>query len=154
MKAGLTNRPVTPERLLRLVLPTAISLLFVAVSCGRYEYSLTGEKKQTSPAEDRAAGGSWLTAVGERILPLIEKHDTKYAPGYREEVFRTLEPGATESEVVLLLGRPLLTKQFSDGNTCWYYTRHGERFASYFVRILEFDRRGVLIARRHYFYVG
>jgi len=154
MKAGLTNKPAAPARLLRLVLPNAISLLLAAASCGRYEHSLTSEKKQASPAGDRAVGDGWLAAVGERILPLIEKHDTKYAPGYREEVFRELELGATESEVARLLGQPLLTKKFPDGHTCWYYTRHGQRFASYFVRILEFDQRSVLVARRHYFYVG
>lgn len=138
----------------RLFLPATISLLLVAASCGRYEYSLSEKKPAASPAGDRAAGDDWLSAVGERILPLIEEHDTQSAPGYREEVFRALAFGAAEADVARLLGPPLLTKQFSDGSTCWYYTRHGERSASYFVRVLEFDQRGVLIARRHYFYLG
>jgi hypothetical protein len=153
MRYGLSTKPVAPARARKLFLPAAISLLLVAASCGRYEYSLS-EKKPASPAGDRAVGGDWLSALGERILPLIEEHDTQYAPGYREEVFRTLAFGVTEADVARLLGPPLLAKRFSDGNTCWYYTRHGERSASYFVRVLEFDPRCVLVARRHYFYLG
>jgi hypothetical protein len=107
--------------------------------------------EQTPP---QAVSGGWLEAIGERVLPLIEKHDTEFAPRYREEVFRKIPLGIAEAEVTRLLGPPLQTKQFFDGTTCWYYTRHGERFASYFVRILEFDQKGILIARRHYFYAG
>jgi hypothetical protein len=132
-----------------LFLLAAISLLLIAANCRRDKYQLTDEK---TPSQ--TAGDGWLEAAGERILPLIDKHDTEYAPGYREEVFSKVALGVTEAEVARLLGPPLQTKQFSDGTTCWYYTRHGERFASYFVRILKFDQQGILIARRHYFYVG
>ena len=148
------SSPVVFARWHRHFLLAAACLLLMVASCGRHEYSLTSERRPSSPDGDRSIGGDWLAAVGERILPLIEKHDTKYAPGYREEVFRALTLGDTEAEVARLLGRPLLTKQFSDGTTCWYYTRRGERFTSYFVRVLEFDQRGILIARRRYFYVG
>lgn len=118
MRSSLPTKPVALARTRQLFLPAAISLLLVVANCGRYEYSLTSEKKPASPAGDRAAGGDWLAAVGELILPLIEEHDSKYAPGYREEVFRALALGATGAGVARLLGRPLLTKQFSDGSTC------------------------------------
>src|SRR5215210_700468 len=136
-------------RLRYFSLLAAVFLLLTKVGCRQHEYRISGEK---TPSQSADSG--WLDAVGERILPLVEKHDTQYAPSYREDVFRALALGISKAEVIRLLGPPLRAKQFPDGNVCWYYTRHGELFASYFVRVLEFDRRGVLIARRHYFYLG
>ena len=52
-----------------------------------------------------------------------------------------------------ILGPPLHKREFADGRTYWYYSRHGRRFDSYFVRILVFDEQGRLLARRSYFYV-
>lgn len=139
----------------RLSLAATLGLL--ATACGPHEYSLdddgTGARAAARTAGSTGSSSSWREAVGELILPLIEKHDTEYAPGYREEVFRALKPGMTQKRVAQLLGQPLLTKRFPDGITCWYYTRHGKRSENYFVRVLEFDGQGILLARRKHFYV-
>jgi len=112
MSSGRLTSSVAPVRVRRLFLAAVICPLLIAVSCRRYEYLLTSEKKPASPAEDRAGGHDWAAAIGERLFPLIEKHDTQYAPGYREEIFRGLALGITETEVARLLGQPLLTKSF------------------------------------------
>ena len=132
-----------------------VALLMQACD-GRFEYDLfdTGSEAPSSQSADvESTDGSWTAALGELILPLIDKHDTEYAPNYSEEVFRSLELGSDTAAVEQLLGPPLLAKEFPDDKTYWYYSRHGERFDSYFVRILVFDGEGSLVARRSYFYV-
>lgn len=145
---------VYPIKVVRTFLLLLFSLiLVVAVSCGRYEYPLASKESPVA-TKKRGARAEWLSSMGEVIFPLIEKHDTEYAIGYREEVFRTIDLGASEARVFQRLGPPLLVRHFSDGSTYWYYTRHGKRLPSYFVRILGFDQKRSLIARYHYFYIG
>jgi hypothetical protein len=87
------------------------------------------------------------------MLPLIEKHDTEWSANYSDDVFRSLPLGTGHAEVERRVGIPLETKEFPDGSTCWYYSRPGEASRNYFVRVLEFDESGSLLARRAYFHV-
>lgn len=128
------------------------SLLAQACDTGS-EYDLQGEAMSELPAGAPSTDGSLSAALGELLWPLITKHDTEYAPGYSEEVYRSLKLGARQEAVEQALGPPLKAKEFPDGLTYWYYSRHGQRFDSYFVRILGFDQDGRLVTRRSYFYV-
>jgi len=127
-------------------------LLVQACDAG-VEYDLQGEATSPVPAGAETTDGSWTAALGELLWPLITKHDTEYAPGYGEKTYRSLEFGTRQEAVEQALGPPLEVKQFPDGLTYWYYSRHGHRFDSYFVRILGFDEKGSLVTRRSYFYV-
>lgn len=132
----------------------AILVALLMQACdGKFEYDLKSEAPSSQPADVESTDGSWAAALSELILPLIDKHDTEYAPGYSEEVFRSLDLGTDSATVEELLGPPLLTKEFPEDKTYWYYSRHGERFDSYFVRILVFDGEGKLVARHSSFYV-
>jgi len=94
----------------------------------------------------------WLTRLGEVVLPLLERGDTEYARGFTERAFSEVEPGASQGAVRQSLGAPLLTKAFPDGTTVWYYSRHGPRSRSYFIRALEFssDNKVSRIFREYY----
>jgi len=120
---------------------------------GRFEYELEGESPLAQPASSESTDGSWTAALGELLLPLIEDHDTEYAPGYSDKVFRALDFGTGRVVVEQLLGPPLLAKEFPSGETYLYYSRHGKQFGSYFIRILVLDGAGLLVARRSYFYL-
>jgi len=127
--------------------------VFATLSCrGTSVYDLNA-KAQSEPPKTPRQSSSWKEAIGEAVLPLIDKHDTEYAAGFKEDVFRSLKMGISQVDVKTRLGEPLSTKSFPDGNTCWYYSRHGTKSKSYFVRLLEFDAKGVLVARRAEFYV-
>lgn len=125
----------------------------VALACrGSYVYDLNS-KAQPAPPRLPPRSSSWREALGEAVLPLLDKHDTEYAAGFKEEIFRSLEMGITQDDVKRRLGEPVSMKTFPDGDTCWYYSRHGVTSKSYFVRLLEFDDKGLLVARRAEFYV-
>lgn len=136
-----------------LAVGAILGVLLVPACGARFEYELEAEAPSAQPAAVESTDGSWAAALGELLLPLIEKHDTEYAQGYSEEVFRSLDIGSGKALVEQLLGPPLLAKEFSSGRVYWYYSRHGTRSENYFVRILVFDREGSLVARRSYFYV-
>lgn len=130
-----------------------VSLAFAMLSCrGAYVYDLNA-KAQAAPPKPPPQSSSWKEALGEAVLPLFETHDTEYAAGYKEEIFRSLEMGINQDEVKRRLGEPVSTRAFADGNACWYYSRHGRKSKNYFVRLLEFDGKGILLARRAEFYV-
>jgi hypothetical protein len=122
------------------------------LSCRAYVNDLNA-KAQAEPPKTPPRSSSWKEALGEAVLPLFDKHDTEYAAGFKEEAFRSLEMGIRQDEVKRRLGEPVSTKSFPDGYTCWYYSRHGAKSKSYFVRLLEFDGKGLLVARRGEFYV-
>lgn len=135
----------------RLVWPVAmVVVLLTAQACdARGKHDLHG--KTTS--EPSGPSCSWNASLGELLWPLIEEHDTEYAPGYSEQAFRSLKLGAEQHAVEQALGAPLEVKQFSHGEIYWYYSRHGERSENYFVRILVFDEQKRLLGKRHSFYV-
>jgi len=135
----------------RLVWPVAlVVVLLVAQACDvGFKHDLQG--KTTS--EPSGASGSWSPSLGELLWPLIEEHDTEYAPGYSEQAFRSLKLGAEQHTVEQALGSPLEVKLFPDGEIYWYYSRHGERSENYFVRILVFDEQKRLLEKRHSFYL-
>jgi len=91
-------------------------------------------KAQPAPPRLPPSSSSRKEALGEAVLPLLNKHDTEYAAGFKEEIFRSLEMGITQDDVK----RRLSMKTLPDGDTCWYYSRHGVTSKSYFVRLLEF----------------
>jgi hypothetical protein len=118
-----------------------------------FKYDLQGEATSTQPADTQSTDGSWSAALGELLWPVVTKHDTEYAPGYNERAYRSLDMGMGHEAVEQALGPPLEVKEFPDGMTYWYYSRHGQQFDSYFVRILGFNKEGSLAVRRSYFYV-
>lgn len=142
------------RRALTLPLAAVPVWALALLSCGsRSEYDLEPQGQSPPAASAESTDGSLRAALGEMLLPLVESHDTQYAPGFREEVFRSLRLGSREAEVRDLLGEPLLSRDFPDGGRYWYYSRQGDRSPNYFVRALVFDRNGALLARRRYFYV-
>jgi len=140
---------------LAVVFLAAISLLLaLAMPSGRgqYQYDLNataGPDLTTIPLQS----SSWKEALGEAVLPFLDTHDTEYAAGFREDVFRSLEMGISQDEVRRRLGAPISTKSFPDGITYWYHSRHGAKSKSYFMRILAFDSQGTLRTRRAEFYI-
>lgn len=125
----------------------------LALACrDAYVYDLNA-KAQPEPPRSSPRSSSWKEALGEAVLPHFETHDTEYAAGFKEQVFRSLEMGIAQDEVKRRLGEPVSTKTFPDGDICWYYSRHGAKSKNYFVRLLEFDDKGLLVARRAEFYV-
>lgn len=154
------------RRVLR-ILPTIAAAALTGIACsGAYVYDLNSKGEgSSSPAP--AAGGaspapspaaspqssSLKEAVGDAVLPLLDGHDTEYASGFKEEVFRSIPIGSSQEEVKRELGEPLSRKTFADGNTCWYYSRHGKKSKSYHIRVLEFGPDDRLAARRAKFYV-
>lgn len=131
---------------------SAVVLLAFFFAC-RYSYDLESDRRTSRSGEPASTDGSWSAALGEFILPLLEEHDTEWSAGYSDDVFRSLPLGTDKAEVERRLGTPLETKEFPDGNTCWYYSRPGEASSNYFVRVLEFGESGSLLARRAYFHV-
>jgi outer membrane protein assembly factor BamE (lipoprotein component of BamABCDE complex) len=136
-----------------IVSVVALSLVWVSMlSCsGASVYDLNTKSQPEPPKPPRST--SWREALGEVVLPLFDRNDTEYATAFKEEVFRALEMGLSQDDVKRRLGEPVSTKTFSDGDTCWYYSRHGKQSKSYFVRLLEFDGKGILVARRSAFYL-
>lgn len=132
----------------------AILGLFLVLACvARFARELEADAPSAQPAVVESTDGSWRAALGELLLPLVAEHDTEYAQGYSEEVFRSLDIGLGRAMVEQLLGPPLLAKEFSSGRVYWYYSHHGTRSGNYLVRILVFDREERLVARRSYFYL-
>ncbi|MGB5813824.1 MAG: hypothetical protein WBH85_18920 [Thermoanaerobaculia bacterium] len=129
-------------------------VLVVLLACQqRFEYDLDTEDDPQDGARTESTDGSWAAALGEILLPLVEDHDTEYAEGFSDDVFRSLEMGLSRADLLRLLGSPLSVKEFPDGSTCLYYSRHGGSSANYFVRVLVLDEKSSLVARRRYFYV-
>ena len=91
--------------------------------------------------------------VAEAILPYISSERTAYAPGFREEVFRSLKKGISEEDVRRALGEPLLKRTFPDGQRIFYYSQQGTPRDNYLVRNVVFDAQGRLLALHTEFYV-
>jgi hypothetical protein len=91
--------------------------------------------------------------IGELVLPLILDESTKYAAGYSEEAFWSLEPGTSEEEVLRSLGEPLSRRSTGDGRLVLYYSEQVTSTDNYRMRNLVLDERGRLLQRRAEFYV-
>lgn len=95
----------------------------------------------------------WADGLGELVLPFLDGGgDTAYAPGFREDAFRSLPVGADLATAHRAVGAPLDQSRYG-GETYWYYSRHGPRSKSYFLRILIFDQTEHLTHKLAYFYV-
>ena len=77
-----------------------------------------------------------------------------YSPGFRETAFRAIEVGMCKAAVLRSLGEPIESRRFDDGYERWYYSKHGMRSKSYYIRILVFDGRGWVVAKQAEFYLG
>lgn len=87
------------------------------------------------------------------LLPLIYDERTKYAAGYTEEGFRSLKAGASEGEVLKVLGEPLSRREIASGRTIFYYSEQATPRDNYLVRNLVFDGQGRLLEHHAEFYV-
>jgi hypothetical protein len=102
-----------------------------------------------------SASPSWADALGELVLPLLDDGgDTVYAPGFREAAFRSLPLGADSAAARRVLGAPLDQARHDDGETYWYYSQHGPRSKSYFMRILVFSPTGRLSGKVASYYLA
>lgn len=115
---------------------------------GTRVYDLNG----ANPQSERESQ-SWRYRVGQVILPLIYSHDTRYAPLYKEEVFRSVPMGASEADIRALLGEPLSKSRTSRGHELWHYSVAGPKTQDFQLRILEFGEDGRLQGRHAEFYV-
>ena len=127
----------------------------LVVSCTwRSEYDLSRDSSaRSADSPSTKFERPWRDSLGELIFPLIEEDDTRYAAGYAEHVFLSLEIGTSKEQVRRRLGLPLSTKTFDGDYECWYYSEAGRLYKSYFVRVLKFDMQGTLIGRYQSFYL-
>lgn len=125
-------------------------------------YDLVATESAARTSKLPAWAGDWLARVGEAVLPYLDPGDTQYAVGFDERIFFSIPIGAREDEVLRKLGAPLAKKSFSEPlmsqsfpvpYTVWYYSQHGPRSESYFVRALLFDQEGRLARRLRRYYV-
>ena len=76
-----------------------------------------------------------------------------YAPGYSEAAFNCVQPGMSQSEVLALLGQPLVKHSSSHPETgeIWRYSE-APPDKNYWLRIVVFDKNGVVTKKEgHYF---
>ena len=87
-----------------------------------------------------------------RLLALCLITDTEYAKGYTNSRFRQISVGDTKEKVLALLGEPLIkVPQRPRSNERWMYSRSPSS-THYLYRELRFSD-GVVVEKRHYFYV-
>jgi hypothetical protein len=99
-------------------------------------------------------GRSSRETLEESLGPLLDRPHTKFAPGFREDRFRSLPLGCTESQVLRALGPPLGTRFCPDQMICWDYSGAAASDASYFPRVLVFDDSRRLVHRHMGFVLG
>ena len=116
-----------------------------------YVYDLTGSAPTSS--FDRLKQSRIGRYAAQAILRLIYSERTRYAPGFDEKAFQSLEPGTAKSEVRKALGEPLLTRTLPDGRVVFYYSEQATAHDNYLVRNVVFDARGRLVALHAELYV-
>jgi hypothetical protein len=90
-----------------------------------------------------------LPAVDSVASVLFFPHDTAYAPGFSDVVFRKVRRGQSRSEIVALLGAPLSTVVYrEEGIEYWHYSRHGKLHDNYWNKIIVFDVRTGRVTRK------
>lgn len=148
--------------LLALTVLSVTAATALVVMRTTFSYDLLTPEDVLRTRERSAWKGAWLARLGELVLPLLAPGDTEYAPGFNEDAFVAIKTGAREREVLERLGQPLdkksfpepiMRKVFPDGSTAWYYSRHGPRSKSFFVRALVFDGEGRVIRRFREYYI-
>jgi hypothetical protein len=93
--------------------------------------------------------------LGERVLPPLDGGgDTIFSPGFSETAFQAIEIGMGQAAVLQSLGESIDSQKFDDGGEYWYYSKHGPRSKSYFIRIVVFDGRGSVVARLAQYYLS
>ena len=99
-------------------------------------------------------GRSISEALEELVLPLVETPHTRFAPSLQERSFLALHYGATEGEVLGLMGAPLNKRVCPGSTSCWDYSLGSYPDASHHVRVLVFNHQGRLIKRHSGFVLG
>jgi len=99
-------------------------------------------------------GRAFRERIEEGFGPLLDQPQTRFAPLFREEVFRALDMGSTQSQVLMALGSPLSRRYCSGGTVCWDYSTAAASDASHYVRVLVFDGSGRLVRRHMGFVLG
>ena len=99
-------------------------------------------------------GRTFREKLEEGFCPLLDQPQTRFSESFREEVFRSLAIGSTETEVREALGTPLNRRDCAEGTTCWDYSAPAASDASHYVRVLLFDRSGHLERRYMGFVLG
>ena len=79
------------------------------------------------------------------ISPAVLTEDTQYAPGYSNAAWRKVTEGASEGDVVALLGQPIAKMELG-GVIAWNYSRSpGDH--SYRIRSVHFQAGKVVAVR-------
>jgi hypothetical protein len=97
---------------------------------------------------------SWSERIAEGFGPLLDQPQTRFAPAFREEVFRSFAEGSAQPQMLKALGPPLSRRHCSEKTVCWDYATAAAADTSHFVRVLIFDGSGRLVRRRMGFVLG
>ncbi|MBN2383244.1 hypothetical protein JXQ70_10210 [bacterium] len=125
-------------------------IIYFNVSC-IIVYDLEDSKSDKN--ENDSSINSFIIKVLDKVAPLIYNHDTKYAVGYKEDVFQSLKMGLTQYEVKKLIGEPLTERKNDKGDIIWHYSEPGKKYDHFYNRVLIFDINGKLIERYSEFYI-
>lgn len=132
----------------RDLIAVLVALLLV-VGRGQRVYAVGNERAEPSLEGLRSV----LSRLVDPILPLFLEEHTTYAPGFKEEAFRSLRAGMTEKDVQQALGAPLSDRVLADGRRILYYSEQATPTANYFMRLVVLDGQGRLLERHAEFYV-
>jgi hypothetical protein len=116
---------------------------------GGVSYDLTRHDEHSVKRAMPESSG-FRDSLSELLFPHLAEDDTVYAPGFTERAFRTVQPGYSQAQVLTLLGKPLGLRDY-DGYTYWYYSQHGRRSKSFFLRLIGFDSSHHVVATEHAF---
>jgi outer membrane protein assembly factor BamE (lipoprotein component of BamABCDE complex) len=98
-----------------------------------------------------------IRSAGDAMFYTLFLHEdaTTFSPGYSAAAFDRVRIGATQSEVIALLGEPLV--KHASGNPhdqeVWRYTTAPFK-ENYWFRIIVFDKNGVVIKKEAKYFVG
>lgn len=126
-----------------------LASLMVGVGRGQRVYAIGNERAEPSLEGLRSV----LSRIVDPILPLFLEEHTTYAPGFKEEAFRSLRAGMTEKDVRQALGAPLSDRVLADGRKILYYSDQATPTANYFLRLVVLDGQGRFLERHAEFYV-
>jgi hypothetical protein len=153
-----------PERRLSAAVAGLIVALSLWVSCGGApgdpdrESFVVAEKPPATcgprgSRETIASGRWWREKIGDVVGPVINTHDTEFAPGCTDEAFDSLRLGASRDDVERQLGSPLRRWEGSiSGCEYWSYSRRAIPGSNYLQRNVEFDSTGALVEKHRHFY--
>lgn len=130
-----------------------IAVLFVSLilGAGRENRVFAVGNARAESGLERLRGT--LSHLIDPILPLLLEERTTYAPGFREEAFRALRNGMTETDIRQALGDPLSTRSLADGRKILYYSEQATPTDNYLMRLVILDGPGRLLERHAEFYI-